>query len=102
MQRMSAREILKAFDRGLEAAAEKAKSDSAAPKKMTRGDGSKLNAWTLRIVGDAHVETLRKTYGGEFARGYRGDTKLKTLLKKEGVNSLGQYLRRRGDKSGAR
>ena len=34
---------------------------------------------------DTLVGTLRKTYGDEFAEGYRSDTRLGTVLKKEGV-----------------
>ncbi len=41
------------------------------------------------------IDTLRKTYGREFARGYRGDTKLETLLDNSGVRSLSEYLKRR-------
>jgi len=44
---------------------------------------------------DTHVETLRKTYGDNFASGYRSDTKLGTVLRKEGVDTLDQLLKRR-------
>jgi Protein of unknown function (DUF2442) len=44
---------------------------------------------------DTHVETLRKTYGDSFAAGYRSDTKLGTVLRKEGVDTLDQLLKRR-------
>ncbi len=43
--------------------------------------------------GDTLVRTLRAEYGDSFAKGYRGDTKLGTLLKKEGVESLDQLLK---------
>lgn len=44
---------------------------------------------------DTKVETLRKTYGEDFAKGYRSDTHLGTLLKREGVETLDQLLKRR-------
>jgi hypothetical protein len=44
---------------------------------------------------DTHVETLRKTYGDDFAAGYRSDAKLGTVLRKEGVDTLDQLLKRR-------
>lgn len=42
--------------------------------------------------GDTLVGTLRETYGQEFARGYRGDTKLSTLLTRSGNKSLSEFL----------
>jgi hypothetical protein len=39
---------------------------------------------------DTKVETLRQTYGPEFAKGYRGDALLGTVLKREGVETLDQ------------
>jgi hypothetical protein len=44
---------------------------------------------------DTLVGTLRKTYGDEFAAGYRSDTKLGTVLKKEGAETLDQLLKRK-------
>ena len=41
---------------------------------------------------DTLVSTLRKTYGQEFARGYRSDAELGTVLKREGVTDLSQLL----------
>jgi hypothetical protein len=43
---------------------------------------------------DTLVGTLRKTYGDDFAQGYRSDTKLGTLLRKEGAESLDQLLKK--------
>jgi hypothetical protein len=43
---------------------------------------------------DTLVRTLRKTYGPEFAPGYRSDTKLGTLLKNGGVRTLDQLRKR--------
>ncbi len=46
-----------------------------------------------RKRGDTRVDTLRDTYGPDFASGYRGDTHLETLLEREGADSLSEYLR---------
>ncbi len=43
---------------------------------------------------DTKVETLRKEYGQGFAADYRSDAKLGTVLKKEGVESLDQLLKK--------
>jgi len=45
--------------------------------------------------GSTRIGTLRKTYGDDFARGYRSDMKLDTLLDDTGVRSLSEYLKRR-------
>jgi hypothetical protein len=42
--------------------------------------------------GDTLVKTLRKEYGDEFAKGYRSDTMLATVLKREGLQTLSQLL----------
>lgn len=44
---------------------------------------------------DTKVETLRKTYGDEFAQGYRSDARLGTVLKREGVTTLDQLLKKK-------
>jgi hypothetical protein len=44
--------------------------------------------------GNTRVDTLRKTYGEDFAQGNRGDMKLDTLLDKSGTRSLSEYLKR--------
>jgi hypothetical protein len=41
---------------------------------------------------DTLVGTLRETYGRDFARGYRSDTKLSALLERTGSASLSEYL----------
>jgi hypothetical protein len=41
------------------------------------------------------VRTLRKEYGEDFAKGYRSDAKLGTILKKEKVDSLHDLLKRK-------
>jgi hypothetical protein len=44
---------------------------------------------------DTLVGTLRKTYGEDFAEGYRSDARLGTVLKREAVETLDQLLRKR-------
>ena len=43
---------------------------------------------------DTQVGTLRKTYGDDFAKGYRSDATLGTVRKREGVASLDQLLKK--------
>lgn len=43
---------------------------------------------------DTLVGTLRMTYGANFARGYRSDTKLGTVLGSEGVKTLDELIKR--------
>jgi antitoxin HigA-1 len=43
---------------------------------------------------DTLVGTLRETYGPEFAKGYRSDTKLGTVLRNEKVKNLSALMRR--------
>lgn len=43
--------------------------------------------------GTTRVDTLRGTYGADFAKSFRGDTKLDTLLECTGCDSLSQYLK---------
>jgi len=42
---------------------------------------------------DTLVGTLREEYGEDFARGYRSDTKLGTVLDREGLDDLSQLLK---------
>ena len=44
---------------------------------------------------DTLVGTLRREYGENFAEGYRADSKLGTILRKEGVDTLDQLLKKR-------
>jgi len=44
---------------------------------------------------DTLVGTLRREYGESFAEGYRSDAKLGTVLKREDVETLDQFLRKR-------
>jgi hypothetical protein len=45
--------------------------------------------------GNTRVDTLRETYGDDFAPGIRGDAHLSTLLERSGSSSLSHYLRNR-------
>lgn len=45
---------------------------------------------------DTLVRTLRNEYGREFAKGYRSDAQLGTILKREGVETLDQFLKKKG------
>jgi hypothetical protein len=51
-----------------------------------KGSGS------LTVEADVLVGTLRKTYGSDFAKGFRGDTKLSTVLGSTGAESLDEYV----------
>jgi hypothetical protein len=42
-------------------------------------------------MGNTRIDTLRKTYGDDFAAGRRGDMKLENLLKDTGANSLTDF-----------
>jgi hypothetical protein len=44
---------------------------------------------------DTLVATLRAEYGDDFARGFRGDATLETVLNETGSDSLSDYLKRR-------
>jgi hypothetical protein len=44
---------------------------------------------------DTKVETLRKIYGDEFARGYRSDARLGAVLKREGADTLDELLKKK-------
>jgi len=44
---------------------------------------------------DTLVGTLRRTYGGDFAEGFRGDAQLGTVLRQTGARSLSQLRRKR-------
>lgn len=47
-----------------------------------------------RKHGNTLVGTLRDTYGESFARGFRSDAKLSTVLKETGNKSLSKALKR--------
>jgi len=46
--------------------------------------------------GNTRVDTLRDTYGDNFAPGVRGDMHLDTLLDRTGADSLSDYLKHKG------
>lgn len=46
-----------------------------------------------RKMGNTLVGTLRKTYGGDFAEGWRSDKKLENLLEDTGAKSLTDFLK---------
>lgn len=50
------------------------------------------NGQVSRKHGNTRVDTLRETYGSDFAEGVRGDAKLSTVLDRKGLNSLSQLL----------
>ena len=78
-------------------AAKKAAAKKPAAKKAKAGlDGRKrdANGQISHKHGNTLVKSLREEYGENFAKGHRGDMKLSTLLEKEGVESLHQYLKK--------
>ena len=44
---------------------------------------------------NTRIDTLRETYGDDFAHGVRGDMKLRTLLERTGTKSLSDFLKRK-------
>ena len=50
----------------------------------------------VQSVASTRIDTLRQTYGNEFAAGLRGDAHLKTLLDRTGSASLDDYLKSNG------
>ncbi|MBV9990418.1 MAG: hypothetical protein JOZ72_03915 [Alphaproteobacteria bacterium] len=63
------------------------------PAKGLDGRARDSNGEIRQKRSDTLVKTLRKTYGDGFAEGVRSDTKLGTLLEREGFESLDQYLK---------
>lgn len=49
-----------------------------------------------RKRSDTRVESLRKTYGEDFAKGIRSDATLRTVLERTGAESLTEVLKRSG------
>jgi hypothetical protein len=54
-----------------------------------------LNGEIRRKNGSTRVDTLRQTYGEDFASGVRGDMKLDNLLERAGAESLSELLKRK-------
>jgi hypothetical protein len=52
------------------------------------------NGEIRRKNGNTRVDSLRDTYGDNFAKDFRGDMKLETLLDRTGADSLSEYLRK--------
>lgn len=48
-----------------------------------------------RKRSDTLVGTLRREYGPDFAKGYRSDARLGTVLEKEGLSSLSELLKKK-------
>jgi len=53
------------------------------------------NGQTREKNRNTRIDTLRGTYGEDFAVGIRGDAHLRTLLNRTGSQSLSDYLRNR-------
>lgn len=51
---------------------------------------------TRRKNSNTEIGSLRRTYGADFARPYRSDMRLDTLLRRSGAASLSDYLKRSG------
>jgi hypothetical protein len=51
------------------------------------------NGEVRRKNGNTRVDTLRRTYGDDFAPGVRGDMKLENLLRRAGADSLSDLLK---------
>jgi hypothetical protein len=52
-----------------------------------------VNGEIRRKNSSTRIDTLRETYGEEFAPGSRGDKHLGTLLDESGAGSLSEYLK---------
>lgn len=67
------------------------------PHKQPGLDGRHRDAdgTISRKHGNTRVDSLRETYGDDFAAGKRGDMRLSTLLGRERANSLSDYLKRK-------
>lgn len=60
-----------------------------------REQGSRDDTGEIRHKrGDTLVSTLRRTYGEDFARGYRSDAKLGEVLRREKADTLADLLKR--------
>lgn len=52
------------------------------------------NGEIRRKNGNTRIDSLRETYGDNFAKDFRGDMKLETLLERTGADSLSDYLKK--------
>ncbi len=70
--------------------------DSIKRHLEAEGNGTGVQGeFGIGLLSFWRVDTLRKFYGDNFAAGYRSDTKLGTVLRKEGVDTLDQLLKKR-------
>jgi len=79
------------LDRDLGLPARKRDHEMKIPPGLTRRLAGEIRSKR----SDTKVATLRQQYGESFARGYRTNATLGTVLKREGVDSLGQLLKKR-------
>jgi hypothetical protein len=71
-------------------------SPAAAVTNGNRGlDDRSLDGEIRHKRGDTLVGTLRKTYGPDFAPGVRSDTRLDTLRRRAGGESLSKLLKKK-------
>jgi hypothetical protein len=54
---------------------------------------AKTSSEMRRMSGDTRVGALRQIYGEDFARGFRSDVRLSTVLDRMGVHSLRDLIR---------
>jgi hypothetical protein len=64
--------------------------DTGLDKRCRDNDGEIRHKRSDTLVG-----TLRDTYGTDFAKGYRSDAKLGTVLRNEKVDTLSEFNKRR-------
>ncbi len=62
--------------------------DTGLDKRCRDNDGEIRHKRSDTLVG-----TLRETYGADFAKGYRSDAKLGTVLKNEDTTTLSKFLK---------
>jgi hypothetical protein len=53
-----------------------------------------LNGEIRQKNGNTRIDSLRKTYGEDFAKGHRGDMRLDTFLENSGARTLSEYLKK--------
>jgi predicted DNA binding CopG/RHH family protein len=72
------------------------KSTSKTPKRSALYRGSRTEEGEIRKRRiDTLVGTLRKQYGADFAKGYRSNATLRTVLEREGLHDLSQLLKKK-------
>lgn len=65
-------------------------------RSVLNGSARESSVHSREKRGDTRIDTLRQTYGHNFAPGIRGDAHLKTLLDRTGSNSLADFLKTGG------